>query len=177
MRLWVAALLLCASCQKAPSPLRAVPFESVKLTDSFWRPRLSTNRTVTIPHILRQNEETGRVDNFRKAAGLIPGEYQGRRFNDTDIYKVIEAASYALAQEYDAALDAEIDELIVLIEGAQEDDGYLFPARTIDPEKPAPGVATSGGSMSPPEATSSTTPAISSRPRSLIIGRRGRGVS
>jgi hypothetical protein len=95
---------------------------------------------VTIPHILRQNEETGRVDNFRKAAGLIPGEYQGRRFNDTDIYKVIEAASYALAQEYDAALDAEIDELIVLIEAAQEDDGYLFPARTIDPGKPAPGV-------------------------------------
>jgi hypothetical protein len=141
MRLWIPAVLLCAACeQKAESPLRAVPFESVKLTDSFWRPRLSTNRTVTIPHILRQNEETGRVDNFRKAAGLIPGEYQGRRFNDTDIYKVIEAASYALAQEYDAALDAEIDELIVLIEGAQEDDGYLFPARTIDPEKPGPGV-------------------------------------
>ena len=112
----------------------------MKLTDSFWRPRLSTNRTVTIPHILRQNEETGRVDNFRKAAGLASGEYQGRRFNDTDIYKVIEAASYALAQEYDAALDTEIDELIGLIEAAQEDDGYLFPARTIDPEKPAPGV-------------------------------------
>jgi len=88
MRRWVAALFLCASCQKAPSPLRAVPFESVKLTDSFWLPRLSTNRTVTIPHILRQNEETGRVDNFRKAAGLIPGEYQGRRFNDTDIHKI-----------------------------------------------------------------------------------------
>ncbi|MGH9390030.1 MAG: glycoside hydrolase family 127 protein, partial [Vicinamibacteria bacterium] len=141
MRPWIPAVLLCAACQpKAESPLRAVPFENVKLTDSFWRPRLSTNRTVTIPHILRQNEETGRVDNFRKAAGVIPGEYQGRRFNDTDVYKGIEAASYALAQEYDAALDAEVDELIVLIEGAQEDDGYLFPARTIDPEKPAPGV-------------------------------------
>ena len=141
MRLGVAALVLCAACQpKADSPLRAVPFEKVKLTDSFWRPRLSTNRTVTIPHILRQNEETGRLDNFKKAAGLLPGEYQGRRFNDTDIYKVIEAASYALAQEYDPALDSEIDELIGLIEGAQEDDGYLFPARTIDPEKPAPGV-------------------------------------
>jgi len=141
MRLWIAVVLACAACQpKAESPLRAVPFETVKLTDSFWRPRLSTNRTVTIPHILRQNEETGRVDNFRKAAGLLPGEYQGRRFNDTDIYKVIEAASYALAQEYDAALDAEIDELIGLIAAAQEEDGYLFPARTIDPENPAPGV-------------------------------------
>jgi DUF1680 family protein len=141
MRLSIAALVLGAACQQKPeSPLRAVPFESVKLTDSFWRPRLSTNRTVTLPHIFRQNEETGRVDNFRKAAGLLPDEYQGRRFNDTDIYKAIEAASYALAQEYDAALDAEVDELIELIAAAQEDDGYLFPARTIDPEKPAPGV-------------------------------------
>ncbi|HEY7700565.1 MAG TPA: beta-L-arabinofuranosidase domain-containing protein, partial [Vicinamibacteria bacterium] len=112
----------------------------MKLKDSFWRPRLRTNRTVTIPHILRQNEETGRVDNFRKAAGLLAGEYQGRRFNDTDIYKVIEAASYALAQEYDAALDAELDELIALLEKAQEADGYLFPARTIDPKNPAPGI-------------------------------------
>jgi len=116
MRRWILAVLICAACRpKAESPLRAVPFESVRLTDSFWRPRLSTNRTVTLPHILRQNEETGRVDNFRKAAGLVPGEYQGRRFNDTDIYKVIEAASYALAQEYDAALDAEIDELILIL--------------------------------------------------------------
>ncbi len=141
MRLGIAALVLCAACQrKEDLAIRAVSFENVKLTDSFWRPRLSTNRTVTIPHILRQNEQTGRVDNFRKAAGLLSGEYQGRRFNDTDVYKVIEAASYALAQEYDAVLDAEIDELIALVEGAQEDDGYLFPARTIDPEKPAPGV-------------------------------------
>jgi DUF1680 family protein len=139
-----AVLILLAACgrETAPPPdsIRAVSFENVRLTDSFWRPRLSTNRTVTIPHILRQNEETGRVDNFRKAAGLMPGGYQGRRFNDTDIYKVIEAASYALAQEPDPALQAELDELIELIEAAQEEDGYLFPARTIDPGNPAPGV-------------------------------------
>jgi hypothetical protein len=137
----VFVVLLGAACRpEAPSALRAVSFEHVKLTDSFWRPRLQTNRTVTIPHILRQNEETGRVDNFRKAAGLLSGQYQGRRFNDTDVYKVIEAASYALAQEPDPTLDAELDELIALIEKAQQDDGYLFPARTINPETPAPGV-------------------------------------
>jgi DUF1680 family protein len=142
MRRFVALAALAAGCaEKEPdAKLEAVSFEQVTLTDSFWKPRLSINRTVTIPHILRQNEETGRVDNFRKAAGDVPGEYQGRRFNDTDIYKVIEAASYALAQEYDPALDAEVDELIALIESAQEDDGYLFPARTIDPSNPAPGV-------------------------------------
>lgn len=141
MKRLVFVVLLGAACRpEAPSALRAVSFEHVKLTDSFWRPRLQTNRTVTIPHILRQNEETGRVDNFRKAAGLLSGQYQGRRFNDTDVYKVIEAASYALAQEPDPTLDAELDELIALIEKAQQDDGYLFPARTINPETPAPGV-------------------------------------
>jgi uncharacterized protein len=122
-----------------PSVIRPVPFESVRLTDEFWRPRLRTNRTVTIPHIMKENEETGRVDNFRKAAGAMKGTYTGRRFNDTDIYKVIEAASYALAQEYDRTLDAQLDELVALVAAAQSEDGYLYPARTIDPANPAPG--------------------------------------
>jgi DUF1680 family protein len=122
------------------SRLRPVSFTEVRLYDRFWGPRLETNRTVTIPHIMRQNEETGRVDNFRKAAGSMPGSYEGRRFNDTDIYKIIEAASYALAQDYDAQLDAELDELIELIAAAQSEDGYLFPAHAIDPTHPAPGV-------------------------------------
>jgi len=47
---------------------------------------------------MEQNELTGRVDNFRKGAGLMEGAYEGRRFNDTDIYKVVEAASYVIAQ-------------------------------------------------------------------------------
>jgi hypothetical protein len=55
-------------------PLTAVPFTDVRLTDSFWRPRLDINRTVTVPHILRQNEVTGRVDNFLKAARKMTGE-------------------------------------------------------------------------------------------------------
>jgi hypothetical protein len=137
----VALSMAVSGCQHPDgSALRAVPFTSVELLDSFWKPRLAVNHTVTIPHILRQNEETGRVDNFRKAAGEVPGRYEGRRFNDTDIYKVIEAASYAIAQTPDPALEAELDELIGLIEKAQRPDGYLFPARTIDPETPAPGV-------------------------------------
>jgi DUF1680 family protein len=140
LRVAIAILLAAAACRPEPQPIRAVPFTEVRLTDSFWRPRLETNRTVTIPHLLGQNEETGRVDNFRKAAGLMEGKYEGRRFNDTDLYKIIEAASYALAQDYDPALDAELDELIALIAAAQQEDGYLFPARTIDPGSPAPGV-------------------------------------
>ena len=120
--------------------IESVRLESVEVLDAFWKPRLDVNRRVTIPHILRENERTGRVDNFRKAAGLLPGPYDGRRFNDTDIYKAIEAASYTLIDSYDAELERRLDELIALVVAAQEEDGYLFPARTIDPENPAPGV-------------------------------------
>ena len=91
---------------------------------------------------MRQNETTGRVDNLRKGAGLIAGDYVSRRFNDTDVYKVIEAASYTLVSHPDPALQKELDALIEIIGKAQQPDGYLFPARTINPQKPAPGVGT-----------------------------------
>ena len=63
-------------------PLTAVAASQVTLTDQFWAPKLETNRRVTIPHIMRENETTGRVDNFRKAGRQMPGAYTGRRFND-----------------------------------------------------------------------------------------------
>ena len=53
---------------------------------------------------------------------------------------MIEAASYSLIEHYDAELDARLDKLVEIIGAAQEEDGYLFPARSIDPENPAPGV-------------------------------------
>jgi DUF1680 family protein/peptidoglycan/xylan/chitin deacetylase (PgdA/CDA1 family) len=116
-----------------------VPAAQVTLTDTFWAPKLETNRRVTIPHIMRENESTGRVDNFRKAAGQMPGTYAGRRFNDTDIYKILEAASLSLKAKPDPVLEKKIDDLIALIAASQEPDGYLFPARTIDPKNPAAG--------------------------------------
>jgi len=119
-----------------------VVFTQVKLTDDFWAPRMEINRTVTIPHLARQNEETGRIDNFRKSAGLMEGPFEGQRYNDSDVYKSIEAASYALAQTYDPALDAQLDELIALVAASQLEDGYIFPAWTIDPDNPPRGVST-----------------------------------
>jgi hypothetical protein len=120
-------------------PIRAVPLTAVRFTDNFWRPRLEVNRSVTIPHILRQNELTGRVDNFLKAAHRKDGAYQGQRYNDTDIYKVIEAASFSLAGHPDPALDRKLDDLIAIVAVAQEPDGYLYTARTVDPKNPASG--------------------------------------
>jgi DUF1680 family protein len=144
MRALSFAPLLCAAVvQAADYPIQPVPLAEVELTDGFWRARLETNRTVTIPHILKQNESTGRVANFAKAAGRAQGAYQGRRFNDTDVYKIIEAASYSLVSHPDPALSKKLDELIELIAASQEKDGYLFPARTINPANPAPGVGPS----------------------------------
>jgi DUF1680 family protein len=120
-------------------PIKPVPLSAVTLLDGFWQTRLATNRDVTIPHILKQNEATGRVANFARAARQATGPYEGRRFNDTDVYKAIEAASYTLIRTPNAALDRELDRLIAIIAKAQEPDGYLYPARTIDPEHPAPG--------------------------------------
>jgi hypothetical protein len=120
--------------------IHAVPMTAVSIDDGFWAPKLEVNRTITIPHILKENDDTGRVANFEKAAGRKTGAYEGRRFNDTDIYKIIEAASYSLALVPDPRLSTKLDELIQLIVESQEKDGYLFPARTIDPQHPAPGV-------------------------------------
>jgi DUF1680 family protein len=120
-------------------PIQPVPFTRVTLADAFWAPRLETNRAVSIPFAFRMNEETGRVDNFRKAARLMTGPHQGRRFNDTDVYKAMEAAAYSLRLHPDPALEKALDDLIAVIARAQEPDGYLYTTRTNDPVHPAPG--------------------------------------
>jgi len=123
-------------------PVRPVPFTSVHFNDAFWAPRIETNRKVTIPFAFQKCEETGRVDNFERAAMALRGEpftnkkAPGYPFDDTDIYKVIEGASYALSVQPDPQLDAYVDGLIAKIAAAQEKDGYLYTAREIDPENP-----------------------------------------
>lgn len=119
-------------------PIQPVPFTSVKLTDRFWAPRIETNRTVTIPASFARCENTGRVNNFRMAAAR-KGQFCTKfPFDDTDIYKTIEGASYSLAVHPDAALRTYVDSLITIVGKAQEPDGYLYTARTIDPLHPHP---------------------------------------
>jgi len=120
-------------------PVRPVPFIDVRLSDVFWTPRLETNRTVSVPYALRMNEETGRVDNFRKAARLMAGAYKGKRYNDSDVYKAMEGAAYTLLLHPDPGLEKTLDDLVALIGKAQEPDGYLYTTRTVDPRNPAPG--------------------------------------
>ena len=61
--------------------IHAVPMTAVTIDDGFWAPKLEVNRTVTIPHILKENDDTSRVANFEKAAGRKTGAYEGRRPN------------------------------------------------------------------------------------------------
>jgi uncharacterized protein len=123
-------------------PVKPVPFTSVHFNDAFWAPRIEINRTVTIPFAFQKDEETGRVRNFVEAAAALRGEeikdkkLPGYPFDDTDVYKVIEGASYTLSVHADPQLEGYVDGLIDKIGAAQEKDGYLYTARTIDPEHP-----------------------------------------
>jgi len=117
-------------------PIKPVPFTSVKLSDQFWTPRIETNRTVTIPASFARCESTGRVKNFVLAATHTGKFCSVYPFDDTDIYKTIEGASYSLAEHPDPKLSAYLDSLIAIIGKAQEPDGYLYTARTIDPLHP-----------------------------------------
>jgi uncharacterized protein len=124
-------------------PFKPVPFTAVHMNDVFWAPRIETNRKVTIPYAFKECEITGRVANFEHAAEALRGELgekdvklPGYPFDDTDIYKVIEGASYTLSVHPDPKLDAYVDSLIAKVAAAQEKDGYLYTARTINPQHP-----------------------------------------
>lgn len=118
-------------------PIDPVPFTSVKVTDHFWGQRLEASREVTIPLAFRKSEETGRIKNFEKAAH--PSEeykVEGFSFDDTDIYKTIEGASYSLQTYPDKRLEKYIDSVLTIVAAAQEPDGYLYTARTMNPKHP-----------------------------------------
>src|SRR2546430_12315218 len=109
-------------------PVKPVPFTAVHLNDIFWAPRIETNRLVTIPFAFEQCEKSGRMDNFERAAKALRGEeLKNKRnppypFDDTDPYKVLEGASYALAVQPDPKMKAYLDELIANFAAAQEKD-------------------------------------------------------
>lgn len=128
--------LLPAQNKNSDYPIQPVDFTHVHVNDEFWKPKMELNANVTIPYVLQKCRETGRVDNFLKAAGKMPvGKITEFPFDDTDLYKVIEGASYALQVKKNAKLEAQIDSLIEIIGNAQEPDGYLYTFRTMNPPK------------------------------------------
>src|SRR5436190_2884237 len=138
MKQFILVALLISFCpvpgnsQQKDYPIAAVPFTSVKLTDKFWLPRIQTNHNVTIPASFERCENTGRVKNFEMAAARSGKFCTVYPFDDTDIYKTIEGASFSLSLIPDKKLDLYIDTLIAKVAAAQEPDGYLYTARTIN---------------------------------------------
>lgn len=136
-------VLLASTCMAGNAqfnhgyPIAPVPFTSVTVTDTFWGQRLKASREVTMPLAFSKCEETGRYENFIKAAH--PGEtykVEGFPFDDTDVYKTIEGASYSLQTYPDKKLQKYIDSVLIIVAAAQEPDGYLYTARTMNPAHP-----------------------------------------
>ena len=118
-------------------PITPVPFTKVKVTDSFWGQRLKASRDVTIPLAFSKCEETGRYTNFEKAANPSGSyEVKGYSFDDTDVYKTIEGASYSLQTYPNKKLVHYIDSVLDIVAKAQEKDGYLYTSRTMNPKHP-----------------------------------------
>ena len=108
--------------------LTPVPFNEVTLDDSFWLPRLKTQKQTLVPFALEQTRPA--VDNLRKTANFlkgIPDELPfPHRYIASDLYKVMEGAAYLLTLERDTELERQMDEIIDYIAGAQQEDGYHY---------------------------------------------------
>lgn len=115
--------------------LHPVSINSVKLTGGFLSERLKTIQEITIPTQYELLEQTQRINNFRRASGKIKGDFFGFFFNDTDVYKWIEAASFSLMSKRDENLEKLLDNVIEEIRLAQDEDGYLDTYFTFEREK------------------------------------------
>ncbi len=125
------------------------------ITDPFWLHYRSLVRHEMIPYqwkvlndeidvrIERErddaaipNEKSHALENFRIAAGIHEGHHYGWVFQDSDVYKWLEAAAYSLMEEPDESLKGMADSVVDLIARAQEADGYLGTYFTIEePER------------------------------------------
>lgn len=119
-------------------PYTPVAFTSVKIApNTFWGDRIKAAREVTIPLAFSKCESEGRYANFVKAAHPSDSyKVGGFSFDDTDVYKTIEGASYLLQTYPDKKLEKYIDSVLVVVAAAQEPDGYLYTARTMNPKHP-----------------------------------------
>ncbi len=109
----------------APPALRSVPYHQVALADNFWAPRISTNRTASLPMMHQSFVDNHNLDNFAKAAGFMGGNHDGFLWADSDVHKTLEGMAYAIRLQPDAGLQAKLDAAITNIAAAQVSSGPL----------------------------------------------------
>lgn len=112
--------------------MNPVALDHVKIEDSFWKGYMELVRNHVIPYQwealndrIENAEPSHCIENFRVAAGLQQGTFQGMVFQDSDVYKWLEAVAYSLMWHPDKELEKQADETIELIGKAQQPDGYL----------------------------------------------------
>lgn len=112
--------------QSVSTPMQPVNFSRVNITDQFWAPRIKKVSEVTIPVCIDQTEvKTPRIRNFEKVARKAGEKHEGIYFDDSDVFKALEAIAYSLKNHPDKNLEAKADEWIDKIAAAQLPDGYL----------------------------------------------------
>jgi uncharacterized protein len=124
----ISALLFTGFEVRAQSSreIRGVSFSKVSISDSFWKPRIEKVATVTIPVCIQQTEiKTPRIANFEKVARRKGEKHEGIYYDDSDVYKALEAIAYSLKNHPDKAMEEKADQWIDKIAAAQEPDGYL----------------------------------------------------
>ena len=111
---------------------KPLPLTGMQVTDRFFAPRIDLVRTQMLPYQwealndrLKDTEPSHCIENFRIAAGISRGEYHGMVFQDSDLYKWLEAVAYQLAVRPDPSLREAADSAIRLIGQAQTPEGYL----------------------------------------------------
>lgn len=121
-------LLFTAFTTQAQNSLQKiypVSFSEVNITDAFWKSKMEMVATATLDACVSYTQDkTGRIRNFEKAAKRS-GKHEGIYYDDSDVYKAIEAIAYSLKSHSDATLEKNTDEWIDKIAAAQLPDGYL----------------------------------------------------
>ena len=103
-----------------------VSYSKVQITDPFWKSRLDKIATATIPACVEQTEyKTPRIRNFEIAAGTRSGKFEGIFYDDSDVFKALEAIAYSLKNNPNSELEKKADEWIDKIAAAQLSDGYI----------------------------------------------------
>ena len=112
--------------QHSLQKLGPVSYSKVKIDDKFWKSRISAVSNVTIPVCIDQTEvKTERIRNFEKVAAKKGEKHDGMFYDDSDVYKALEAIAYSLSNHPNAAVEKKADEWIDKIAAAQLPDGYL----------------------------------------------------
>ncbi len=111
--------------QSPHAQMRPVPVSAVSITGGLWAARREVNVRASIPSLLEELESHGIIDNFRRVSGRKKVARRGPLYTDSDVYKWIEGAAFALQSNPDEALKAQVDAVIDDIVAAQEPSGYL----------------------------------------------------